>query len=77
MKKIINKKILVINLLKKLGVRKIQDLNYNIVTSGDLDSLKMMEFILELQKKTKKKINLTKLVIKKNQTIKGLLKLIK
>ena len=77
MKSIQNNKIIIINLLKKFGVNKIKDLNYNIVTGGDLDSLRIMEFIIELQEKIKKKIRLSKLVIKKNQTIKGLLKIIK
>jgi acyl carrier protein len=77
MKSIQNNKIIIINLLKKFGVNKIKDLNYNIVTGGDLDSLRIMQFIIELQEKIKKKIVLSKLVIKKNQTIKGLLKIIK
>ena len=77
MKSIQNNKIIIINLLKKFGVNKIKDLNYNIVTGGDLDSLRIMQFIIELQEKIKKKIGLSKLVIKKNQTIKGLLKIIK
>ena len=42
------------NLLKKYNVKN-KDLNYNIFSSGDLDSLQLMNFIIDLEKLTRKK----------------------
>ena len=54
------------NLLKKYNVKN-KDLNYNIFSSGDLDSLQL----------TRKKIDPSKLSIVSNQNIGGLIKLLK
>lgn len=67
------KKEVLFNLLRKYKLPS-KNLNYNLFTSKDLDSLKMMNFIFDLEKLIKKKINLTKLSNIKNQTLKGLIK---
>ena len=66
------------NLLKKYKVKN-KDLNYNIFSSGDLDlkKHKLMNFIIDLEKLTKKKIDPSKLSIVSNQNIGGLIKLLK
>tara|TARA_B100001248_G_C27167439_1_gene356382 strand:+ start:39 stop:260 length:222 start_codon:yes stop_codon:yes gene_type:complete len=64
------------NLLKKYKVKN-KDLNYNIFSSGDLDSLQLMNFIIDLEKLTRKKIDPSKLSIVSNQNIGGLIKLLK
>ncbi len=70
------KKEILYNLLKKYKINN-KDLNYNIFSSGDLDSLQIMNFIIDLEKLTKKKIDPSKLSITSNQNIKGLIKLLK
>ncbi len=70
------KKEILYNLLKKYKINN-KDLNYNIFSSGDLDSLQIMNFIIDLEKLTKKKIDPSKLSIIANQNIKGLIKLLK
>ena len=69
------KKEILYNLLKKYKINN-KDLNYNIFSSGDLDSLQLMNFIIDLEKLTKK-IDPSKLSIVSNQNIKGLIKLLK
>ena len=64
------------NLLKKYKVKN-KDLNYNIFSSGDLDSLQLMNFIIDLEKLTRKKIDPSKLSIVSNHNIGGLIKLLK
>ena len=70
------KKEILYNLLKKYKINN-KDLNYNIFSSGDLDSLQIMNFIIDLEKLTKKEIDPSKLSITSNQNIKGLIKLLK
>ena len=50
------KKEILYNLLKKYKINN-KDLNYNIFSSGDLDSLQLMNFIIDLEKLTRKKID--------------------
>ena len=64
------------NLLKKYNVKN-KDLNYNIFSCGDLDSLHLINFIIDLEKLTIKKIDPSKLSIVSNQNIGGLIKLLK
>ena len=69
----IYKKKIIYDLLKKYKLPG-KNLDYNLFTAKDLDSLKTMNFILDLEKLIKKKINLSKLSNTKNQNLKGLIK---
>ena len=50
--------------------------NYNLFTSGALDSMQLMNFIIDLEKIIKKKIDPSKLNVTKNQSLKGLIKML-
>ena len=63
------------SLLKKYKVP--QNKEYNIIESNVLDSLKLMNLIIDLEKIIKKKINTSELIKKKNQTVSGLIKFLK
>lgn len=63
------------NLLKKYKVP--QNKNCNIFETNILDSLQLMNLIIDLEKIIKKKINTNELIKKKNQTVGGLKKFLK
>ena len=62
-------------LLKKYKLP--QNKEYNIIESNILDSLKLMNLIIDLEKIIKKKINTSELIKKKNQNVSGLIKFLK
>ena len=71
----IYKKKIIFDLLKKYKIPN-KNLDYNLFTSKDFDSLKTLNFIIDLEKLIKKKINMSKLSNAKNQDLKGLIKLL-
>ena len=63
-----------IELLEKFFHKKI-DLNENLFESGYVDSLKIIDLIVYIEKKTKKKIPLNKINQKSFSTLRELLKI--
>ena len=70
-----NRKTLILDLFKKYKIPT-SDFNYNLFTSGALDSMQLMNFIIDLEKIIKKKIDPSKLNVTKNQSLKGLIKML-